>query len=132
MVYEIMRRQHPTVVVPVDAGATGRQVALYLKGKLDSTFLPNQMTFYIRNLTNTLGSLFVCVAFSALFIMMSIKSETVHDRVSGGVAAAIAIAALLSAIRTRLFCEQLILPKKAGRGRNWLLVRKNQVKQIFQ
>ena len=71
-------------------------------------------------------------AISTLLIRMSFQSETNHDRVSAGVAGAITIAALASAVRTRLFCEQLILPKKAGRGRNWILIRKNQVKQLFQ
>jgi hypothetical protein len=42
--YEILRRRHATVLVPVDTGATGRQVALYLKSNFDSTVPPNQVT----------------------------------------------------------------------------------------
>jgi peptidoglycan/LPS O-acetylase OafA/YrhL len=135
--YEIARRRHPAVLVPFDAGVTGRQVALYYKGILNSTVPPNQVTHYVRNPGNTFGSLLVCAGFSGLFLILSFPNAkqqplSVQEHVAVSLAAAISIAALASAVRTRLFCDQLLLPKKTGRGRKWVLVPKNQVKRIFE
>jgi hypothetical protein len=133
--YEFTRRRRPVVLVPFPGAPGGPQVALYIRGTLDCLFPSTETRFFIRHPVNTWGSIISLTFLSAMFVMFQLPggkiSLTLQERALLGLAAALSIALLSSVIRSRLFCDQVILPSQGRRSR-WILIRKKQVKRIFQ
>ncbi|WP_243382260.1 hypothetical protein [Geothrix alkalitolerans] len=128
--YEVRRRGHPKAMV-----RRGSALALYAKGRLDRQVEAGACQLYLRHPTRTWGPILMTgmgTLAAGSFLLPGGAALAPADRVTAGLAALTFAALFATIIRTRLFCEEVLLPYASGRGYQHVLIHKREVPRIFR
>lgn len=127
--WEGWRRRQPKAIL-----RRGAALALYAKGRLDRQVEAGACQLYLRHPTRTWGPLLM-TALSTLaagsFLLPGGIALAPADRVTAGLAALTFATLFGTIVRTRLFCEEVLVPYAGGRGYQHVLVLKRDVPRVF-
>jgi hypothetical protein len=130
--HEIRRRRHPKVVV-----RNGSSLALYIRGTLDREVAVEAVQLTIRHPGRTWGPILMtalATVAATIFLLPGGLHITAADRIFAGMTSLCFASLCGTLIRTRLFCEEALLPYDYGNTRRsqHLLVLKRDIPRIFR
>ena len=127
--YEVLRRRQPKVLV-----RRGPTLALSLRGKLAREVGVAASGIYLRHPSRTWGPILMTTLgtlAAGSFLLPGGPATTWGDRITAALAALSFATLCTTLVRTRLFCEEALIPRDGG-GLQHLLVRKRDLPRIFR
>ncbi len=127
--YEVWRRREPKTLV-----RRGPTLALYFRGKLVREVGVPASGIYLRHPTRTWGPILMTILgtlAAVTFLLPGGVAIAWTDRLTAAMAALSFATLCTSIIRTRLFCEGVLIPSEGG-GLQHVLVRKRDLPRIFR
>lgn len=128
-IHEARRRRWPKALV-----RRGPQVAVYLKGHLARQVEVSACTLYLRHPTKTWGGILYLggtAVTAGLFVVPGILDLGWPARLTAALVMGASGSLCASLIRTRLLCEEALVPHGRG-GYQHILVHKRDIPRIFR
>jgi hypothetical protein len=128
--YEVWRRRQPKAIL-----RRGAQIALYVQGKLARDMDVAACGIYLRHPTRTWGPILMTALgtlAAGTFLLPNGAAVAWADRLTAVLALLTFATLCTSIIRTRLFCEEVLVPHPSGTTFQHVLVRKRDLPRIFR